>query len=112
MQKEERGPTRANSTNPSSAAADNRLRRAEVTAYSWSCCDEFLLGASGSGDLVRECRAGERGPLLLLVCDGEADRRLCGLPGGWRRKLMSLMNDMRENGVLSKRADGCSGEES
>lgn len=56
-----------NSSSPSSAVVDNRLRRAQVTAYSLSCCDEFLLDdpISVSGDPVRERRSGESAPVPL-----------------------------------------------
>ena len=101
MQDDKHDLTCVNSTSPSSEVVDNRLRRAQVTAYSSSCCDECLadVPAVSSGELVREGGSGESAPLPPLGVDlrwGEADRRLCELSGGRRQKSMVWMNDMSD----------------
>jgi hypothetical protein len=72
--------TCANSTRPSSAVADNRLRQAERTAYSRSCCDDWAP-MGGSSDLVRERHVGGLVPWLPPMW-GEMLHRFCKLPGG------------------------------
>lgn len=110
--------THVNLTRPSSADTDNQLQRAQVTAYSSSCCG-FLLGVttSISGNAICEGWSGESAP--LPSCEGDVWWResgdwLCALP--WRHaglhwKLMVLMKDMGEKTVMSEH-DGCSGEDS
>ena len=105
--------TRVNPTSISSSVVDNRLRRADATAYSSSRRDGFLLGVSvsSSGDLVRERCSGEPVPLPPpRDLWGEADRRLCEFPGGRRRKSMLFKKDMSERATVSKRVDERSGE--